>query len=46
MSLQPGEVHNKKTLTREVLEAHFGGTLAEAAAALGVCSTTLKRACR
>jgi hypothetical protein len=35
-----------RPLTREELEAQFGYGLKEAAARLGVCSTTLKRACR
>ena len=33
-------------VSREDLERHFGYSLAEAAARLGVCKTTIKRACR
>lgn len=33
-------------VSREDLERHFGYSLAEAAAHLGVCKTTIKRACR
>lgn len=35
-----------KRLTYEELQAKFGMGLKEAAAALGICATTLKRACR
>ena len=37
---------NKAGLTKEDLEKHFGLGLKEAALQLGVCNTTLKRACR
>ena len=37
---------NKALLTREDLDRHFGYDLNEAAHRLGVCKTTLKRACR
>lgn len=37
---------NKALLTREDLDRHFGYGLKEAARRLGVCKTTLKRACR
>lgn len=33
-------------VSRKDLEEHFGYSLAEAAAQLGVCKTTIKRACR
>ncbi len=33
-------------VSKEDLEKHFGYSLAEAAAQLGVCKTTIKRACR
>ena len=33
-------------LSKADLEEHFGYNLAEAAAQLGVCKTTIKRACR
>ena len=37
---------NKALLSREDLDRHFGYGLKEAARRLGVCKTTLKRACR
>lgn len=37
---------SKASLTREDVEKHFGYGLKEAASRLGVCNTTLKRACR
>lgn len=37
---------NKALLSREDLDRHFGYGLKEAAVRLGVCKTTLKRACR
>ena len=37
---------NKAGLTKDDLERHFGIGLKEAAIQLGVCNTTLKRACR
>lgn len=37
---------NRAILSREDLDRHFGYGLNEAARRLGVCKTTLKRACR
>lgn len=37
---------NRALLSREDLDRHFGYGLEEAARRLGVCKTTLKRACR
>lgn len=41
-----GKMGSGKHLTYEDLEKHFGVGLKEAAAALKICPTTLKRACR
>ena len=42
----PSQGQSKAALTRQDLEKHFGYGLKEAAVRLGVCNTTLKRACR
>lgn len=41
-----GKMGSGKHLTYKDLEKHFGVGLKEAASALGICPTTLKRACR
>ena len=41
-----GASSSRAALTKEDLEKHFGYGLSEAARRLGVCNTTLKRACR
>jgi len=41
-----GKMGSGKHLTYKDLQKHFGVGLKEAAAALGICATTLKRACR